>query len=276
MKLTTKTFSLNILSFYIFLIYKSFSVHDKLTQIQLESAQGRCQKLSVEFFGISLSAWIHAKYPSFNRNLWLRMESHMSWMPATPVPSLTSSATTTSCAFPSMTATVRSCFLGWTKPMSSLVRISDSVVCWMGILEGKLGVSTSKVWGLVNTSHLCISIWGRYEWCQHLRWANEITSCFVCSLTVELLLTSLLFFSIHRQSQGVKLQSHRPLLGWHIPLCNHCHCLYHENHGPIFRWCLQVTAALWMFRYSMDCRKDKHSSRPKVVSGLAGGTGIVY
>lgn len=46
MKLTTKTFSLDILSFYIFLIYKSFSMHDKQTQIQLESAQGRCRKLN--------------------------------------------------------------------------------------------------------------------------------------------------------------------------------------------------------------------------------------
>ncbi len=115
-------------------------------------------------------------------------------------------------------------------------------------------LENSKVRGLVNTSHLCISIWGRFEWCQRSRWAIEMTSCFVCSLTVELLLTGLLFLSIHRQSQGVKLQSHRPLLGWHIPLCNHCHCLHHENYGPVFRWCLQVTAALWMFRYSMDCQ----------------------
>lgn len=41
MKLTTKTFSPDTLSFYIFLIYKRFSVHDKQIQIQLESAQGR-------------------------------------------------------------------------------------------------------------------------------------------------------------------------------------------------------------------------------------------
>lgn len=48
----------------------------------------------------------------------------------------------------------------------------------------------------------------------------------------------------HRQSEGVKLQSHCALPGRNLTFSDHRNCIHHEDNGLVIRWCLQVCSLL--------------------------------
>lgn len=129
-----KCFQLTSLSKYFVLAFHHCVSYHRVEEIR--EARMIQDNLSSSYFPFSLAFFstqeiccyveLMSRSGCLNRIWWRRMGSLTSWMPATPVQSQTSSARTTSCAFPSTTATVKSCCPGWRKPTNSLVRIFSS------------------------------------------------------------------------------------------------------------------------------------------------------